>query len=54
MTIAGRLLGGCAERILKTGSGIRMGGRDTVPLNNCRGGESGEISFAQYKDSDTL
>lgn len=27
MTIAGRLLGGCAERNLKTSSGIRMGGQ---------------------------
>ena len=31
-----------------------MGGRDTVPLDDCRGGETGEIGFAQYKDSDTL
>ncbi len=31
-----------------------MGGRDTVPLEDCGGGETGEIGFAQYKDSDTL
>jgi hypothetical protein len=32
-TIAGRLPRGYAERNLKTGFGIRMGGRDTVPLD---------------------
>jgi hypothetical protein len=31
-----------------------MGGRDTVSLDDCGGGETGEIGFAQYKDSDTL
>ena len=31
-----------------------MGGRDIVPLDDCGGGETGEIGFAQYKDSDTL
>jgi hypothetical protein len=35
MTIARRLPGGCAERNLKTGCGIRMGGRDIVPLDDC-------------------
>jgi hypothetical protein len=34
-TIAGRLPGGYAERNLKIGCGIRMGGRNTVPLNDC-------------------
>jgi hypothetical protein len=34
-TIVGRLPGGYVERNLKTGSGIRMDGRDTVPLDKC-------------------
>jgi len=46
-TIAGRLPGGYAERNLKTSSGIRMDGRDTVPLDDCGGGETGEVGFAQ-------
>ena len=54
MTITGRLPRGYTERNLKTGFGIRMGGRDTVPLDDCGGGETGEIGFAQYEDSDTL
>jgi hypothetical protein len=47
MMIAGRLLGGCAQRNLKTGSGIRMGGRDPAPLDDCGGGKTGETGFAQ-------
>jgi hypothetical protein len=34
MAIARMLPGGCAERNLKIGSGIRIGGRDTVPLDD--------------------
>lgn len=33
--IAGRLLEGYSERNLRTGSGIRMDGRDSVPLDKC-------------------
>jgi len=31
-----------------------MGGRETAPLDDCRGGETGESGFAQDKDSNTL
>ena len=54
MTIDGRLPGGYGSGDLKTGCGIRMGGRDIVPLDDCEGGETGEISFTQDKDADTL
>jgi hypothetical protein len=47
MMIAGRLLEGCAQRNLKTSSRIRMGGRDTAPLDDCGGGKTRETSFAQ-------
>jgi hypothetical protein len=49
MTIAGRLPGGYMERNLKTGSGIWMCGRDTVPIDDCEGGETRQFCFAQYK-----
>ena len=42
MAIAGRLLGGYAERNLRTGSGIRMRGRDIISLDECEGGETGQ------------
>jgi hypothetical protein len=47
MTIAERHLREYAERSLRTGSGMRMDGQDTASLDNCQGGELGEIGFAQ-------
>ena len=47
MTIARKFLRGYAERILRTGSRIRIGGRDIVPLDDYEGGETREIGFAQ-------
>ena len=45
MTVAGRLPGGYSERNLKTGSGIRMGGRDTVLLDNCEAGRLRKLAL---------
>lgn len=49
MTIAGRLPGGYTERNLKTDSGIRMCGRDTVPIDDCEGGETRQFALHSIK-----
>jgi hypothetical protein len=46
-TIAGKLLGGCAQRNLKTGSGIRIGGRDIVSLREGR--KTGKLASHSIK-----
>jgi len=42
MTIAGRLPSGYTVRNLKTGSGIWIDSRDTVPLDDYKGGRLGK------------